>query len=264
MLDNLGYIFLSVVVSCICFGLAQQSMKDQLTTEIETSNFTKKQVRAKYREHARNVRLLWIIGLVWLASIVITLIGSSAIVALIFTVAAILGLGYLLIKKKPGKKQVDTIKFLAVALGLGLGLILGKLINAGAVTYFTGIAGAVAIPVIVYFVAKADFDDIDDDDDEEPAPAREVVTQPTSTPEPLVRHEEPTPQQARTARPTAGYRPAKATSENVNNPPRRRRSGLQAQSDDGGDRNFDSYIIEQLSKTEEGRQQLIAMLKAKR
>ncbi len=261
MLGNIGYIFFSVVVSCICFSLAQQSMKDQLEEMLKESVLTKKEVRAKYREHTRNIRLLWIIGIVWLASIVLALSGSDSTIAFLFTVAAVAGLGYLLIKKANGK-QVIAIRFLAVALGLGFGLVLGNAIHAGTVTYFLGIACAVAFAVLAYFVGKGYTDDLEDEeDDDEPAPVerREPTTPPTTS----TRNEKPTPT-PKTARPTTGYRPAKATKENVNNPPRRRRSEPNARSDDGGDRNFDTYIIEQLSKTEEGRQQLLQLLKAQR
>ena len=261
MLGNIGYIFFSVVVSCICFSLAQQSMKDQLEEMLKESVLTKKEVRAKYREHTRNVRLLWIIGIVWLGYFVLALSGSDSTIAFLFMVAAVAGLGYLLIKKANGK-QVIAIRFLAVALGLGFGLVLGNAIHAGTVTYFLGIACAVAFAVLAYFVGKGHTDDLEDEeDDDEPAPVerREPTTPPTTS----TRNEKPT-QTTKTARPTTGYRPAKATKENVNNPPRRRRSEPNARSDDGGDRNFDTYIIEQLSKTEEGRQQLLQLLKAQR
>ncbi|MBQ3293679.1 hypothetical protein IJG96_00910 [Candidatus Saccharibacteria bacterium] len=253
MLGNIMYIFLSVVVSGICFYLAFNSMKEQFEQELEMSVLTKKETRAKRREHSRKVWLFVAAELVWLVSIVVALSGSDYFVAFILTAAAIVGLGYLLIKC-PNEKQTITIKFLSVALGLGLGLVIGTLIKAGTVTYFLGICFAIALPVLVHFVGKANIDDIDDDDDEEPA--REVTTaQPP--------HDEEPAQPVRMAQPTVGYRPAKPNKETVNRSTRRRRSGLKAEND-GGEREFDVYIIEQLSKTEEGREQLLQLLRANR
>ncbi len=254
MLGNIMYVFLSVVVSGICFYLAFNSLKEQFEQELEESVLTKKETRAKRREHSHKVWLFGAIALIWLASVVVALFGSDCIVAFIFTAAAIVGLGYLLIKY-PNKQQITTIKILSVALGLGLGLVIGTIIRAGTVTYFLGIAGAIALPVLAHFVSKANIDDIDDDDDEE-EPVREVTTaQPAHNATPA--------QPVRIAQPTEGYRPAKANQETVNHSTRRRRSGLKSENGDD-EREFDDRAIKEICKTEEGRAQLLQLLRAKR
>lgn len=256
MLGNIMYIFLSVVVSGICFYLALRSLNEKYEQELEESVLTKKELRAKRREHTRDVCFFGAATLIWLLSIVLALCGVDYVVALFLTVAAIGGLAYLLIKR-PNEKQTEAIKFLSIALGLGLGLVLGTLIKAGTVTYFMGICFAIALPIAVHFIGKVNIDDIDDDDDAD-EPVREVTTTRTTPP----RNENPE-KPVRTTQPTFGYRPAKANKENVNHPPRRRRSGLKAEND-GGERELDDTIIKELAKTEEGRKQLLELLRAKR
>ena len=239
--SNLGYIFLIVVVTCICFWQYTRTMNDRAEEQLGEANLTKKERRAKLHARYKNLWLFGAIVVFWLLIVVTAFSDGGLLLALIFTIAAAIGVWYCVYNADD--LQTVAFKFLSAPLGLTVGFAIGKLLNLqGIWTYIFGIAGAIVFVAITHYIHFKACDRLDDDEEDEED------------------DEDDTPATARSANGTRHQGVYRAPRVNSDRPTNSNRRTSEREHDDG-DRNFDAYIIEQLSKTEEGRQQLIEMLK---
>jgi len=231
-IENLGYIFMIIVVTGICFWQYLKTMNEREADILASSGLSRKEIRAKMRARKKNIWLLGAIVLVWLISVIAAFGGSGYFFALILSAAACIAIWYSL--SNTDTLQLIAMKFLIAPVGLAVGFYLGKMLNLpGAWTYILGLIGAAGFVVITHLIHNTMFDDLDDDEDEE-APAE-------------------TPARNQVASAT----PNRVTTNRTTSTRHRRTQAVR----DDSDHAFDAYIIEELSKTEEGRQQLIDMLR---
>ncbi len=249
-LENLGYLFLIVIVTGICFWQYRNTMNDRAANTLAAAGLTKKEIRKKQRARRKNMWLIGAIVAVWLIATFLAFGGIDAVFFFIVSIFSCIAIWYSL--NNTDTMQLTAMKFLIAPIGLALGFYIGKAINLpGIWTYVIGILTAVILIAVTHFIHRAMVDDLDDDDEDDEDDDEEE-------PRPMRSYEDPNA--GTYVRREAARQAVNGNSRNREGTPNNRhRRNVQAS--DETDHNLDAYIVEQLSRTEEGRQQLLDMLR---
>lgn len=243
MLDNFGYIFLLVLFSLICFWQFAHVMNERAKTQSMEIGLSRKEARVKQRDRYRKICFLIGCGIVWLIVVIWSIASGNFFVSLLLTAIIAALIVYAAMGSIDEEKTI-AFKHLAGPLGLAEGFALGIMLKLGVFTYILGIALAVGCIAGIHFICRDSIDDLDDEEEE--APVHVEVPQ----------HRERTGEVYRVPSTTS----APTNKEKTTTKRRRRTKPKADEESDAVDR--DRYIIEQLAKTEEGREQLLEMLRA--
>lgn len=247
MLEHMGYIGMLLILAIICFSQFAKIMNDRANAQLERTDLSEQQRRAIRYRRLRNLGVMLVYAVAWMASVVIALSGGDFIVALLLTAIAIGLIIYVALTGDTDAEQSAAFKFLAVVLGTAFGFVIGLRLGWTWGTYLLGILLAASFAIAVHFLSKVNVDDL-----------KEVVhpTEPPSAPP---------------AQPQAGiyYQPPARTEPqpqpnqaDIQSPQRHRRSDRH---DDNGNGEYErrnmTWLVDQLSQTEDGRRELARILR---
>lgn len=260
MLDQrLGYVLLAIGVAIICFWLYVSELNKRLAEQQENDGLPKQEYLNKRRDQARKYWLIGAIGLVWLTFTVFAIGGDGVCLTISLLSSAIILFGVgCLVYGKFDEGHFIALKFLLTALGFGFGLALGLSLFRGALAFVTALICAALFPIGIHELHKRAVCDFDPDEEKEYGPTPAVPIRPAQATRP---NTQPTTAQPPRTYYRPAYRPAYRPVTTTNQPVHRRTVPAQAPADQNSDWQLNAFIVEQLSKTKEGRQYLVEVLK---